>query len=71
MEDAIGDVSITGDFTMIPGNGLEELERTIVGAPYVPDPVKQVISDYYHRTGLETPGVATDDYVAALGLKTP
>jgi hypothetical protein len=33
--------------------------------------VKQTIDDYYRRTGLETPGVTADDYVTALGLKTP
>jgi lipoate-protein ligase A len=68
VEDVIDDVSITGDFTMVPRAGLEELERAIVGAPYAASPVREVIEDFYGATGVETPGVASQDYLAALGL---
>jgi lipoate-protein ligase A len=68
VEDVIGDVSITGDFTMVPRAGLEGLEAALVGAPYEPRPVRDAIEDFYARTKVDTPGVAPEDYLAALGL---
>jgi lipoate-protein ligase A len=68
VEDVIDDVSITGDFTMVPRASLEDLERSIVGAPYAAPPVREVIESFYDTAGVETPGVASQDYLAALGL---
>lgn len=68
VEDAIGAVSITGDFTMVPRAGLEGLEGAMVGAPYERRPVRGAIEDFYRRSGADTPGVAADDYLVALGL---
>jgi lipoate-protein ligase A len=66
--DVIGDVSITGDFTMVPRAGLEELEGAIVGAPYERRPVGDAIDDFYSRSHVDTPGVEAEHYLAALGL---
>ncbi len=71
VEDVIDDVSITGDFTMVPRAGLEELEGAIVGAPYEPRPVSDAIEDFYGKTKADTPGVASEDYLAVLGLVKP
>jgi len=68
VEDVVGDVSITGDFTMVPRAGLEELEGALVGAPYGPRPVSEAIADFYERTRVDTPGVEAEHYLAALGL---
>jgi lipoate-protein ligase A len=68
VEDVIGDVSITGDFTMVPRAGLEELEGVIVGAPYERRPVGEAIEDFYGRNKVDTPGVEAQHYLAALGL---
>ncbi len=68
MEDVIGDVSITGDFTMVPRAGLEELESALVGAPYERRPVGEAIEDFYKRSRADTPGVEAGHYLAALGL---
>lgn len=68
VEDVIADASITGDFTMIPKNALEPLERAVVGAPYRAGPVKIAVEEYYHAHKVETPGVTPEDYVAAFGL---
>jgi lipoate-protein ligase A len=68
VEDVVGDVSITGDFTMVPRAGLEELEGAIVGAPYERRPVSDVIEDFYKRSRADTPGVEAEHYLAALGL---
>jgi lipoate-protein ligase A len=68
VEDTIGDVSITGDFTMVPRAGLEELESALVGAPYEAPPVREAIEGFYDATGVDTPGVESRDYLAALGL---
>jgi lipoate-protein ligase A len=68
VENVVGDVSITGDFTMVPRAGLEELEGAIVGAPYEPRPVGDAIEDFYGRSKVDTPGVTTEHYLAALGL---
>jgi lipoate-protein ligase A len=67
-EEVIGDVSITGDFTMVPRAGLEGLEAAIVGAPYEPRPVGDAIEDFYGKSNLDTPGVEPEHYLAALGL---
>jgi lipoate-protein ligase A len=68
VEGVIDDVSITGDFTMVPRAGLEELEGAIAGAPYEPRPVSEAIEGFYNRTDVDTPGVEPDHYLAALGL---
>jgi len=68
VEDAVGDVSITGDFTMVPRAGLEDLEGVLVGAPYEPRPVNDAIEDFYNRSHVDTPGVEPEHYLAALGL---
>jgi lipoate-protein ligase A len=68
VEDVIDDVSITGDFTMVPRASLEELEGVIVGAPYERRPVNDAIEDFYGRSHVDTPGVEPEHYLAALGL---
>ena len=68
VEEVIDDVSITGDFTMVPRAGLEELESAIVGAPYSAGPVTDAIEEFYGTTQADTPGVEPGDYLAALGL---
>ncbi len=67
-KEVIDDVSITGDFTMVPRAGLEGLEAAIVGTPYEPRPVGDAIEDFYGKSNLDTPGVAPEHYLAALGL---
>jgi lipoate-protein ligase A len=68
VEDVIDGVSITGDFTMVPRAGLEGLESALVGAPYEPRPVGDAIENFYSKTHVDTPGVAPEHYLAALGL---
>jgi lipoate-protein ligase A len=62
----IGDVTFTGDFTILPADGLGALEQAACGERSTPEGVQRRLERIYDRLGLQTPGVAANHFVAAL-----
>jgi len=69
VDDRLEGVSITGDFTCTPKDALGELERRLANVAYEPEGVSSAIEAFYDETGTQTPGVAVEDLLEALGLK--
>lgn len=59
----IDDITVGGDFFVTPRDGLERLEEKLKGKPADMKGLAQVMHDAW--TGLDAPGVAADDVLAA------
>lgn len=68
VDDKLESLSITGDFTCTPKDALGELERRLAGIAFDPGAVASAIKAFYEETGAQTPGVAAEDMLEALGL---
>jgi lipoate-protein ligase A len=68
VDDRLEGVSITGDFTCAPKDALGELERRLAGIAFNPPAVASATEAFYDETGTQTPGVAAEDLLEALGL---
>lgn len=62
----IDDVSISGDFTLLPVAALGALEEDLRGANVRPDDLVRRIRGVYQRMSAQSPGVAPEDFVTAL-----
>lgn len=62
----IGDVSFSGDFTILPKDGLAALEDGACGDGSTAEGIQMRLERIYNRLGLQTPGVGTEHFVAAL-----
>lgn len=66
MDDEILDILISGDFFMIPEEGLQELESALRGAKMNRNELLQRLHEFYEKSGVQTPGVTPEDFVEAL-----
>lgn len=62
----VDSVSFSGDFTILPRDGLAALEQAACGAVDTPEAVQMRLEPIYERLALQTPGVAAEHFVAAL-----
>jgi len=59
---AIIDIKFTGDFFMIPGEAVQELERQIIGCPLEIETIRRTVETFF--TGaIEVAGVMPGDFV--------
>jgi lipoate-protein ligase A len=68
--DRLQDITISGDFTLLPKEGLDQLERHLVNARRDPAEVKQRVEEFYESHVVDSPGVEADDYVKAMNLSS-
>lgn len=61
----IDDVTISGDFTIHPREAVETIERNLRGAPARAETVLAAVREIYLRDGVQSPGLAPDDWAAA------
>lgn len=65
-EDRIDDITISGDFTVIPAQAVSVLEQRLRGMPFQRDTVLKEIVDVYRSLSVQAPGLAPDDLVQAI-----
>lgn len=64
--DAISQVSISGDFFMYPEDALERLEQTLVGIKADRESLLAAVQRFYGSTGAQTPMVEPEHWVEAI-----
>jgi lipoate---protein ligase len=62
----IDDVSISGDFTLLPSFALGALEQSLRGLSATPETLKAKIEEAYYRLSIQSPGVTPEDFTAAI-----
>ncbi len=67
-EGRIDDITLSGDFTMLPKFAPETLELALRGAALDAAAVKPRIQDVYDCVGVQSPGVSVDDLTQAVTL---
>jgi lipoate-protein ligase A len=65
-EDRIDDVSISGDFTLLPSFALGALEQSLRGLSATPETLKSKIEEAYYRLSIQSPGVSPADFTTAI-----
>lgn len=63
---AIEDVSISGDFTILPQGSLDGLERGLRGVPAEAGAMGAAVADLYASLGIDAPGLTPSELSAAL-----
>ncbi len=64
--DAISQVTISGDFFMYPEDALERLEQTLVGVKADRESLLAAVQRFYGSTGAQTPMVEPEHWVEAI-----
>ncbi len=65
-DDAISQVSISGDFFMYPEDALERLEQALVGVKAERKSLLAAVQRFYNSTGVQTPMVEPEHWVEAI-----
>ena len=65
-DDAISQVSISGDFFMYPEDALERLEQALVGVKADRESLLAAVQRFYSSTGVQTPMVEPEHWVEAI-----
>lgn len=65
-EGRIDDLSISGDFTLLPAFAVGALEQALRGINLAADAVRSRIEDVYHALGIQSPGVTPEDFTTAI-----
>ncbi|MHA1933973.1 MAG: lipoyl protein ligase domain-containing protein [Candidatus Thorarchaeota archaeon] len=68
VEDLIIEIVISGDFTMLPSNAIESVERVLLGANTTNDEVLQRVKRVYTELSIDSPGVTPEDFATAVGM---
>jgi len=65
-EGRIDDVSISGDFTLLPVFAVGALEQSLRGVAATPETLKSKIEEAYYRLQIQSPGVTPADFTTAI-----
>ena len=65
-EGRIDDVSISGDFTLLPSFALGALEQSLRGIHATPETLTTKIDEAYYRLDIQSPGVTPSDFSTAI-----
>jgi len=65
-EGRIDDVTISGDFTLLPSFALGALEQSLRGINATPETLTSKIEEAYNRLGIQSPGVMPADFTTAI-----
>jgi lipoate-protein ligase A len=65
-EGRIDDVSISGDFTLLPSFALGALEQAIRGLKATPETLQARLQEAYFRMNIQSPGVSPVDFTTAI-----
>jgi lipoate---protein ligase len=65
-KDRIDDLSLSGDFTILPALAVGALEQALRGVQLEEKSIKAAVSDFYRKLQVQSPGVSVDDWVKAI-----
>jgi lipoate-protein ligase A len=65
-EERIEELSISGDFTLLPTTALYDLEQAMYGLPAERDSLFEAIRAVYTSSGIQSPGVTPEDFTQAI-----
>jgi lipoate-protein ligase A len=65
-EGRIDDVTISGDFTLLPSFALGALEQSLRGVAATPETLKSKMEEAYYRLSIQSPGVTPADFTTAI-----
>jgi lipoate-protein ligase A len=65
-EGLIDDLSLSGDFTLLPGSALGVLERSLRGAAVAQEALESQATQVYRSLGIQSPGVSPSHFVEAI-----
>jgi lipoate-protein ligase A len=65
-EGRIDDVTISGDFTLLPVFAVGALEQSLRGVAATPENLKSKIEEAYYRLNIQSPGVTPADFTTAI-----
>jgi molybdopterin-guanine dinucleotide biosynthesis protein A len=66
VEGAFSEVSISGDFTILPKEAIGLLEARLSGLAVKPAAIEEVVEDWFTTVGVDAPGLSPADLSAAL-----
>ncbi len=64
----LGELTLSGDFTMVPTDGLRRLEEVLVGSAVDRHALERRVAEVYEQEGLQSPGIEPADIVETLLL---
>ncbi len=67
-QNVIDDISFSGDFTMLPATGVEQLADSLSGLPLSAEALEPPLQQLYRAAGIQSPGVTPADFVQAILL---
>ncbi len=65
-ESRVDDLTISGDFTMLPAWGVGALEQALRGLPLKEDVIRERIREVYRSLAVQAPGVTPGDFARAI-----
>ena len=65
-EDAIGDLMISGDFTCLPHEGVDQLSQALVGTALTQEAIAAAADKSFADLGIEIPGIEANDLATAI-----
>ncbi|HUL37510.1 MAG TPA: lipoate protein ligase C-terminal domain-containing protein, partial [Thermodesulfobacteriota bacterium] len=65
-ESRIEDITISGDFTFYPKEGLAGLEESLEKAPLEEEKIVERVETYYKKKKVESPGVESKDFAKTI-----
>ena len=65
-EGRIDDITLSGDFTMLPAIAVGALEQALRGVTLDAAPVRAKVAEFYRGLPVQSPGVSIDDWVTAI-----
>ncbi len=65
-EDRIDDLTLSGDFTMIPAFAVGALEQALRGVKLEEEAIAPKVAEFYRALSVQSPGVAVEDWVSAV-----
>jgi lipoate-protein ligase A len=65
-EGRIDDITLSGDFTVLPSLAVASLEQALKGVALEEAPVREAVTDFYRKIPVQSPGVDVEDWVKAV-----
>ncbi len=65
-EERIDDLTLSGDFTMLPAFAVGDLEQALRGVTLESKPLRARVAEFYRTLTVQSPGVEVDDWVTAV-----
>jgi lipoate-protein ligase A len=62
----IDDLTLSGDFTMLPAFAVGALEQALRGVTLEDEPIRARVNEFYRHLQVQSPGVAVEDWVLAI-----